>query len=116
MKTLLFLMLAASLTLVAAPAANVTGKWDFAVETELGSGSPKFEFKQDGENLTGNYEGQLGSAKLTGTVKGNAIEFKFSVELGEISYSGTIQEDGTIKGKVKLGDNGGTFTGKRAAK
>ncbi len=99
---------------VAVPVANVTGKWDFNVETSMGSGSPKFEFKQDGETLTGTYEGQLGQAKLAGTVKGSDISFKFSVELGEISYAGTILEDGTMKGKVKLGDADGTFTAKKA--
>ena len=121
MKTLLCMVLLGSLALVAgttaAPAAkDISGKWDFAVETSGGAGSPKFEFKQDGEKLTGSYEGQLGSAKLTGTVKGDAVEFKFSVEMGEVVYSGTIQEDGTLKGKIKLGDFDGTFTGKRAAK
>ena len=115
MKISLCVMLFAAIV-IASPAANITGKWDFAVETSNGNGSPKFEFKQDGETLTGNYEGQLGSAKLTGTVKGNDVQFKFSVELGEITYTGTIQEDGTLKGKVKLGDFDGTFTGKRAGK
>jgi hypothetical protein len=117
-KTLLCMVLLGSLMSFAAPAAtDITGKWDFAVETQAGSGSPKFEFKQDGEKLTGSYEGQLGSAKLLGTVKGDAVEFKFSVEMGEVTYSGAIQADGTLKGKVKLGDLGeGTFTGKRAAK
>lgn len=115
MKTLLCMVLLGSLALVAAPAKDLTGKWDFSVETSAGAGSPKFEFKQDGEKLTGSYEGQLGSAKLLGTVKGDAVQFKFSVEMGEVTYSGTIQEDGTIKGKVTLGDMGeGTFTGKRA--
>ena len=117
MKSLFCVLLLAAATLAAAPAkVDVTGKWNFAVETSGGAGSPKFEFKQDGEKLTGSYEGQLGSAKLTGTVKDNKIEFKFSVELGEITYSGEVQDDGTMKGKVKLGDFDGTFTGKRTDK
>lgn len=116
MKTIFCIALAAGLLLAAPANVEVTGKWNFAVETPAGSGSPKFEFKQDGEKLAGTYEGQLGQAKLTGTVKDNKIEFKFSVEMGEVTYSGEILEDGTLRGKVMLGDFNGTFTGKRADK
>lgn len=115
---LLAMTILGSVLLVAAPAAakpasDMTGKWSFAVETAAGAGSPKFEFKQDGDKLTGSYEGQLGSAKLAGTVKGDSFDFKFSVEMGEVTYSGKILEDGSVKGTVKLGDYDGTFTGKR---
>ncbi|SRR5258706_3102766 len=98
---------------------NVTGSWDFAVETSAGAGTPKFEFKQEGEKLTGTYSGQLGNAKLEGTVKDRKIDFKFNVDVGgnagTVVYSGTVQDDGTMKGKVELAGLGeGTFTGKRA--
>src|ERR687889_109051 len=59
---------------------DVTGKWTFAVETGAGSGTPTMTFKQDGEKLTGHYSGQLGEAELTGTVKGQDITFKFTVD------------------------------------
>ena len=61
----------------AAPVADISGAWDFNVETSQGSGDPSFVFKQDGEKLTGTYTGLLGSAELTGTVKGDHIEFSF---------------------------------------
>src|SRR5262245_31629774 len=51
-------------------AANISGSWSFAVETSQGSGSPSFEFKQDGEKLTGTYSGMFGKAEITGSVKG----------------------------------------------
>ena len=115
MKILLCALLIFGTAAIAAPATNITGKWDFTVETSQGGGSPKFDFKQDGETLTGTYEGAFGQAKINGTVKGNQVEFKVAVESGDYSYSGTIQDDGTIKGKVKLAELGeGTFTGKRA--
>src|SRR5579859_7539507 len=113
-RLLLSLIALVALVAAAAPAkVDVTGKWDFAVETGAGSGSPKFEFKQDGEKLTGSYSGQLGQANLTGTVKDNKISFKFSIDqLGEVQYSGDVAEDGTMKGTVKLGELGeDTFTG-----
>jgi hypothetical protein len=102
----------------AAPAApsgvNVSGQWDATVETGQGSGNPSFTFKQEGEKLTGRYKGLLGESELTGTVKGNQIDFAFKVSGqldGTITYSGTT--DGkTMKGKVSLAGLGeGTFTG-----
>jgi hypothetical protein len=107
----------------AAPAASssgekvdVTGSWNVTVETEAGSGNPSFTFKQEGEKLSGRYKGLLGEFDVTGTVKGDKIEFSFKatgqVE-GTVTYSGTT--DGkTMKGKLSLAGLGeGTFTGKK---
>jgi hypothetical protein len=49
--------LAASLLSCAAFAADISGAWQFTLETAKGKGSPSFEFKQDGEKLTGTYSG-----------------------------------------------------------
>lgn len=93
---------------------DVTGTWVFQVETSGGSGSPTFTFKQEGETLTGKYSGQFGEANIKGTMKGNQIDFSFDAEgLGKITYSGTF-DNGTMKGKVNLGDQAsGTWTAKR---
>lgn len=95
---------------------DVTGAWDVEVQTEQGSGNPAFTFKQEGEKLTGTYKGLLGESTLTGTVKGDKIEFAFKVSgqvEGTVSYTGTT--DGkTMKGKLSLAGLGeGTFTGKK---
>ena len=95
---------------------DVTGSWGLTVETEAGSGNPSFTFKQEGEKLTGHYKGLLGEADLTGTVKGDRIEFSFKVSSqieGTVTYSGST--DGkTMKGKVSLAGVGeGTFSGKK---
>ena len=97
---------------------DVTGKWAFTVETGAGSGNPVMTFKQDGEKLTGHYSGQLGEADLAGTVKGQDIEFKFSVDAQGMTlnavYSGTVDGKDSMKGKVDLvGLGEGTFTAKR---
>jgi hypothetical protein len=105
-------------TAAASPgASNISGNWAFEVQTDQGSGSPSFTFKQDGEKLTGTYKGAFGEGPVDGTVKGNAINFNVKVNAqGQdvvISYTGTI-ESGGMKGTVKLGDLGtGTWTGKR---
>lgn len=120
-STLALMLLCCLVSVVAAHSAqdfNVTGEWQFQVETANGSGTPTFTFKQEGEKLTGTYKGQFGEAPLTGTVKGNAISFSFKVaDLdAALNYSGTIESKDTMKGKVDFGDLGsGTWTGKRKA-
>jgi hypothetical protein len=116
-KTLLGAVLAAASLSVAqlAAAADVTGTWLMAVETQNGPGSPTFVLTQKGEELTGSYKGALGEAPVTGTVKGNAVTITYKVsgqgqEL-QIQYTGTV-EGNTMTGKVSLGELGeGTFKG-----
>ena len=82
--TLSLLLLCAASQLVTADAkstsqqdnakVNVTGAWQFQVETSNGTGTPTFNFKQEGEKLAGQYKGAFGEAPLTGTVKDNKIE------------------------------------------
>ena len=95
---------------------DVTGTWSFAVETPQGSGNPTFTFKQEGEKLTGQYKGAFGEAALTGTVKGNAIEFSFKVTgqmEATITYKGTMEKS-SGKGTMTIPEVGsGTWTAKR---
>lgn len=100
---------------VAAQAVNVTGDWVFDVQTDQGAGTPALTFKQDGEKITGKYVGQLGAADLTGTVKGNAIHFTFTLDVqgqqAPITYDGTVDKS-TMKGTMNIaGMVNGTFTG-----
>jgi hypothetical protein len=102
----------------AADKTDITGVWAFQVETPAGAGTPTFTFKQDGEKLTGQYKGQFGEAPLTGSVKGNKVDFSFKVQAqgqeGTIKYTGTIEKDGTMKGTADFGDIGSaTWTAKR---
>jgi hypothetical protein len=97
-----------------AQATNVTGEWAFTVQTDQGGGSPTITFKQDGEKLTGKYVGQLGNADLTGTVKGNAIKFSFTIDVqgqqAPVNYEGTVEKN-TMSGKLDIGGMvNGTFT------
>ncbi len=94
-------------------AADLTGAWACEVQTDAGSGSPSFEFKQTGDALKGKYSGQLGEADVTGKVTGDKALWSFKVDLGAIAYEGTISGDG-IKGKVELaGQASGTFSCKK---
>lgn len=95
---------------------DVSGTWAVSVETGQGSGSPTLTLKQEGDRLTGQYQGMLGEAPLSGTLNGSQIEFSFKVSgqlEGTISYKGTT--DGkSMQGKVSLAGIGeGTFNGKK---
>jgi hypothetical protein len=97
---------------------DVTGKWLFNVETAAGSGTPTITLKQDGEKLTGHYSGQLGEADLTGSVKGQDVNFKFTVDVQgnnlDCIYTGSVEAKDAIKGKVSIvGLGDGTFTAKK---
>ena len=115
MRRLALLALLASSFILAA---DITGTWDFAVETGQGSGNPVFTFRQEGEKLTGAYSGLFGKADVAGTVKGDAVEFTFDVSAqgqnAKMRYTGKVESPGKMKGNVSLGDLGsGTWTATR---
>src|ERR1700682_4817317 len=96
-------------------AADISGTWEFTVETSQGSGNPSFEFKQNGEKLTGIYSGMFGKAPITGTMKGDDVEFTFeAATVGKVRYKGKLESPTRMKGDVEYGDLGtGTFTAKK---
>jgi hypothetical protein len=106
---------------ISAQAAKVdlTGKWVFDVVTDAGTGTPTVTFKQVGEKLSGHYSSQtLGEADLTGSVKGQTVNFTFNADLqGQsvpVTYAATIESKDSLKGTIDIGGVAtGTFTGKR---
>jgi hypothetical protein len=88
--------------LVSAEPAKVAGKWNVTLLLVSFTGHPVIRLKQDGEILTGTYEGRYGVSDLKGSVKDNAIEFTVVV-LAE----GTRVE-GVFGGKVDGDSMGGT--------
>ena len=84
-------------TALAAPA-TVAGVWKFTVELEVGTGHPTVTLKQDGEKVTGTYNGRYGPAPLEGTIKDATIEFTVSVTAeGEAVsgvFTGVVEGDG----------------------
>ena len=108
-----------SLGVAAQGKVDVTGKWAFSVTTDAGTGEPTVTLKQDGEKLTGHYSSAtLGEADLTGTIKGQTLEFKFDADLQgtavPVTYKGTVEGKDAMKGTLDIaGMASGTFTAKR---
>src|SRR5260370_23697698 len=84
-------------SLTAAPA-KVAGVWKFTVELEVGTGHPTVTLKQDGEKLTGTYDGRYGPSPLEGVIKENTIEFTVSMTAEGAAvigrFAGTVDGEG----------------------
>jgi hypothetical protein len=96
-------------------AADLSGTWRASVVLDAGSGTATFVLTQKGEALSGTYSGTLGEAKVTGSVKGEDVEWSFdTAEAGKIVYKGKLGGDGKIKGTVDYGELGkGSFTAEK---
>lgn len=107
----------ALLACAAALGAEISGTWTMEVETAMGSGTPTFVLKQQGDKLTGTYSGALGEKSVTGSVKADQVTIEFDADQvnGKVIYTGTLDAAAKkVKGKVKFGDAGeGTFTGSK---
>lgn len=105
--------------LVIAPLAaadGLAGTWNFAVEISgMGGGNATVELNPDGEGgLTGTYSGQLGNTDIQGTTDGTQFEFDVAGDMGTVTYSGELKEDGTLEGSLDLmGMGSGEFTATR---
>ena len=111
------LLMVAALVSGRAQTPSVSGAWIFTVDTGQGNGTPTIVFTQDGEKLTGQYEGQLGTSDLEGTVKGAAITFSFTINVqgqqAPVTYEGTVDRD-SMQGTMNIGGMlNGTFTATR---
>jgi hypothetical protein len=102
-------VLTAALSLLAA---DLTGTWSANVVLGAGNGTATFKLMQTGDTLSGTYSCVLGDATVTGTVKGNQVEWSFqSDQAGKIVYTGTLDGASRIKGTCEYGALGkGTFT------
>jgi hypothetical protein len=87
---------ALALTVVQAEPAKVEGKWNVLLQLESITGHPVLTLKQDGEKLTGTYEGRYGPSALEGEVKENRIAFVVSFNAEGTTTTGVFQ--GTVDG------------------
>ncbi len=96
-------------------AQDVTGRWVFSVELDVGACSATFQLQQRGDSIAGTYSGVLGeSIRISGKIQGDEIEFSFNSQAGKITYKGKISGT-TMEGTCDYGQLGpGTFKGSKA--
>jgi hypothetical protein len=103
----------------AAEKTDLTGTWNITIELPNMTANPTAVLKQEGEKLTGEYvSAQYGKFPLAGTVKGADVSFTFAMNVEgngmNVTYSGKVDKDGSIKGSVGYGDlMSGTFSATR---
>ena len=112
------LILALVLPMLSAEPAKVAGKWNAVLQLESITGHPVLTFKQDGEKLTGTYEGRYGESALEGTIKEKKIQFAvaFVAEGTQTQgiFVGTVDGD-SMSGEVTFeGAGDGTWRASRA--
>lgn len=119
----LLLVSVALLCLVPAFAADISGKWTTAIQTGIGVMNYTFDFKVEGEKLTGkavmSMEGGSSESAITeGSVKGEEVSFVETLKVQgqelRAQYKGKISGD-EIRGSRQVGSYGAEeFVAKRA--
>ena len=111
-----------ALSLLAAAAsaepAKVAGKWNVTLQLESITGHPVILLKQEGEKLTGTYEGRYGPSELKGSIKEKEIQFTVSFVAEGMQtqgvFAGTVDGD-SMGGDVSFeGAGDGTWSATRA--
>lgn len=103
----------------AAGKTDLNGTWNVTVELPNMTATPTLVLKQDGEKLSGDYvSAQYGKFPITGTLKNADVSFSFAMNVEgnglNVTYTGTVDKDGTFKGSVSYGDMmSGTFSASR---
>jgi hypothetical protein len=77
-------------------AADVTGKWVGSVETPNGPLELTYDFKAEGETLTGTVTSPMGSLPLNkGKVAGAVLTYEVALDNNVITHEATMNDAGT---------------------
>jgi hypothetical protein len=116
-KAVLLALAVLTAGVLAAAAVDVTGTWEYTMETQRGPMTSELIFVQTGENLAVTVkrigrDGTPTETKGVGTVKGNEIEWKITRAGRDgaemvTTYKGTIVDDNNMKGTMEGGMGGG---------
>lgn len=94
--------------------ADISGTWVVSAQSPNGASESTAVFKQEGTALTGTLEiPELGSAKLSGTVKGDTVKFAFSIDVQgnqiPVQVSGMIKDKDNMAGTISLPQDMGSY-------
>jgi len=92
---------------------GMAGTWQLEVATPSGIGTPLFQLKQQGNKLSGTYQGAFGEAPLQGEVNGSDFVIRFTNGSLPMTYTGQVAGD-IMEGFIDFGGQGeGTFVGRK---
>jgi hypothetical protein len=85
-----------------AAAPNISGSWDVTIfyKPDDADFVAPYTLKQDGEKLTGTYNGTYGPAEVSGTVRGRDVTMSVTVKGGTARFVGTIDSATMMSGTV----------------
>jgi hypothetical protein len=118
MYRLLSLMLVCGVMLTAGAYAqsSITGAWDLSINGPEGAITAVANLKQDGEKVSGSIESPQGSAELSGTMKGKALNVSFTIAGPngslDVKVNGEVDGD-SMKGIIDFGMGMADFTAKK---
>jgi len=98
---------------------DLTGDWEFTVQSPNGTGTRDVTFAQDGDVLLGTVASSQASGDFTGTVEGDQVTFAVNLVMNSgvftVTYRATVTGEDEMEGTIDFGDYGqGTFTGRRS--
>ena len=87
----------------AAPAANLTGRWDVRVEYAAGSSMHVLHLKQTGNEIDGTHQGDFVARDLAGTISGSEVRLRSNYG-GQTGDSLSFAFTGTVSGNEMSGE------------
>lgn len=92
---------------MAAPAANLTGKWKVNIEFFSSTSEHSFDLKQDGNWIEGSHKGDLDTRDVSGTIEGNTLRLRSHIPMVGNTivflFDGKVSGD-ALSGNIHLGE------------
>lgn len=104
---------------MAAPASNMSGRWDVDLEFFSSKSQHVLVLEQNGNNLQGSHKGDFSTRDIFGTIEGNEVKLRSTENVPGDSitfiFSGTLNGD-SMAGNIHMGEYlTAKFTGRRHA-
>ncbi len=111
-------IVAPAMALAAAPSADISGTWTTTFDSQVGEQTYTYDFKLEGETLTGHAKSNVGEGDLKGSVDGDKVTFVENLDYqGQalaITYTGQIVSADEIEfSRDVAGQGGESFTATR---
>ena len=116
MSMLSTLLLFAATSALAATAPNLTGQWTVHNSIAGNENDQECNFVQTGDKLTGTCKDTDKEVKVTGSIDGNKVTWKYDSDFNgtpiSLTYTATLDDSGKIAGSVTVDPFGvsGDFT------